>query len=71
MRSTRCRPYGHTIWQHFGNARRPSVTPNLVATVDDPGAWDPNDQTKVAYENTMKALQFELSQGDKFCPSQT
>jgi hypothetical protein len=47
------------------------VTPNLVATVDDPGAWDPNDQAKVAYESKMKALQLELSQGDKFCPSQT
>src|SRR4051812_13222170 len=49
----------------------PGVTPNLVATVDDPGAWDPNDEKKVAYENKMKALQLELSQGDKFCPSQT
>jgi hypothetical protein len=49
----------------------PGVTPNLVATVDDPGQWDPNDQAKVAYENKLKALQLELSQSDKFCPSQT
>jgi len=49
----------------------PGVTPNLAAAVDDPGAWDANDQAKVAFENRMKQLQLELSQGDKFCPTQT
>jgi hypothetical protein len=64
------RPAGH------GKAYRievvgPGVTPNLAATVDDPGPWDPNDQAKVTFENRMKQLQLELSQGDKFCPTQT
>jgi hypothetical protein len=49
----------------------PGVTPNLVAQVADPGAWNPDDPAKVAYESQMKALQLELSQGDKFCPTQT
>jgi hypothetical protein len=60
----------------FGKAYRievvgPGVTPNLDVTVQDPGAWNPNDPAKVAYENQMKALQLQLSQGDKFCPTQT
>jgi hypothetical protein len=64
------RPAGH------GTAYRlqivgPGVTPNLVATVADPGAWNPNDPAKVAFEQKMKALQLQLSQGDKFCPTQT
>jgi hypothetical protein len=64
------RPAGH------GKAYRlevvgPGVTPNLVATVADPGPWNPDDQTKVAYEQRMKALQLQLSQGDAFCPTQT
>jgi hypothetical protein len=49
----------------------PGVTPNLVATVADPGDWNPNDPAKVELENQMKALQLKLSQGDKFCPTQT
>jgi hypothetical protein len=49
----------------------PGVTPNLVATVADPGAWNPNDPEKVAFESRMKALQLQLSQGDRFCPTQT
>lgn len=49
----------------------PGVTPNLVAEVKDPGAWDPSDPAKVAFENKMKALQLQLSEGDKFCPTQT
>jgi hypothetical protein len=49
----------------------PGVTPNLVATVDDPGAWNPNDPAKVQLENRLKALQLQLSRGDKFCPTQT
>jgi len=49
----------------------PGVTPNLVATVADPGAWNPNDPAKVALEQKLKALQLQLSQGDAFCPTQT
>jgi hypothetical protein len=49
----------------------PGVTPNLDVTVADPGLWDPNDQDKVAFERQMKARQLELSQGDRYCPSQT
>lgn len=49
----------------------PGVAPNLVAQVVDPGPWNPNDPTKVAFENQMRALQLQLSQGDKFCPTQT
>ena len=49
----------------------PGVTPNLVATVFDPGDWDPHDASKVELENRLKALQLELSRGDRFCPTQT
>jgi hypothetical protein len=49
----------------------PGVTPNVVATVSDPGNWDPHDLVKVQYQSHMKARQLELSQGDKFCPTQT
>jgi hypothetical protein len=49
----------------------PGVTPNLDVQVPDPGAWNPNDRTKVAYENAMKSRQLALSQGDAFCPTQT
>ena len=49
----------------------PGVTPNLDVVVQDPGAWDPNDPTKVVYEREMKARQLQLSAGDKFCPTQT
>ena len=48
----------------------PGVTPNLVASVTDPGAWNPSDLTKVAFEQQMQALQLNLSRGDKFCPTQ-
>jgi|SRR5438445_5936963 len=48
----------------------PGVTPNLMAQVDDPGKWDAGDPGKVQFENQMKALQLQLSQGDKFCPTQ-
>jgi hypothetical protein len=59
----------------FGKAYRievigPGVTPNLLATVNDLGAWNPNDPAKVQLENQLKARQLELSRGDKFCPSQ-
>ena len=49
----------------------PGVTPNLAAVVDDPGAWNPEDPAKVSYERQMKARQLQLSEGDKFCPTQT
>jgi hypothetical protein len=49
----------------------PGVTPNLVATVADPGPWNPNDPAKAAYEEKLKALQLQLSRGDSFCPTQT
>ena len=49
----------------------PGVTPNLDVKVDDPGAWDPNDASKVSYEAQMKARQLALAQGDAFCSSQT
>jgi hypothetical protein len=59
-----------------GNAYRlnilgPGVTPNLLGTVRDPGRWDPSDQAKMQFESEMKALQLRLSQGDRFCPTQT
>jgi hypothetical protein len=49
----------------------PGVTPNLSVVVADPGAWDPADSTKMAYQREMKTRQLQLSQGDKFCPGQT
>ncbi len=49
----------------------PGVTPNLDVKVGDPGAWNPDDSTKVAFENAMKARQLRLAQGDAFCSSQT
>lgn len=49
----------------------PGVTPNLAATVADPGPWNPNDPAKTAFESRMKALQLQLSTGDRFCPTQT
>ena len=49
----------------------PGVTPNLAVVVADPGAWNPEDPAKVAFERQMKARQLELSRGDKFCPTQT
>lgn len=60
----------------FGKAYRievtgPGVTPNLDVEVKDPGTWNPNDPSKVSFENQMKALQLQLSRGDKFCPTQT
>ena len=47
------------------------MTPNLDVTVADPGAWDTSDATKMAYQGEMKSRQLQLSQGDKFCPTQT
>ena len=35
----------------------PGVTPNLDASVTDPGAWNPNDPAKVTFEQQMQALQ--------------
>ena len=64
------RPAGHGVAYQI-EVQGPGVTPNLVASVRDPGAWDPNDPAKVSFEQQMKARQLELSQGDKFCPTQT
>ena len=60
----------------FGKAYRievtgPGVTPNLDVQVADPGSWNASDPERVSFENQMKALQLELSRGDKFCPTQT
>jgi hypothetical protein len=49
----------------------PGVTPNLDVRVDDPGAWDPNDEAKVAYARQMKSRQLELARGDAFCTAQS
>ena len=49
----------------------PGVTPNLLTSVADAGVWDPSDPAKVAFEQQMRALQLQLSRGDKFCPTQT
>jgi hypothetical protein len=49
----------------------PGVTPNLNVVLQDPGAWNPNDPAKVASERELKARQLQLSEGDKFCPTQT
>jgi hypothetical protein len=64
------RPAGHGTKYRI-EVQGPGVTPNLAAVVQDPGAWNPNDPAKVAYEREMKARQLELSAGDKFCPTQT
>jgi hypothetical protein len=49
----------------------PGVTPNLAVVVGDPGRWNPDDPAKAALEERLKARQLELSQGDRFCPTQT
>jgi hypothetical protein len=49
----------------------PGVTPNLAVVVPDPGGWNPEDPAKVGYEQEMRARQLQLSEGDKFCPTQT
>ena len=49
----------------------PGVTPNLAVVVPDPGAWNPNDPAKVAFEQELKARQLALAAGDRFCPGQT
>src|SRR4029078_9613690 len=49
----------------------PGVTPNLAVVVGEPGRWKPDDTAKAALEERLKARQLELSQGDRFCPSQT
>jgi hypothetical protein len=61
-----------------GNGRRyrievvgPGVTPNLAIEVADPGTWNPADPAKAAYQQQMRALQLQLSRGDRFCPTQT
>ena len=48
----------------------PGVTPNLVAEVQDPGEFDPNDPAEVAYERRMNDRLRELAVGDKLCSAQ-
>jgi hypothetical protein len=48
----------------------PGVTPNLVVQVADPGDYDPNDPTKVAYEQQANKRLLQLAAGDHFCPTQ-
>lgn len=64
------RPAGHGTRYRI-EVQGPGVTPNLAPVVQDPGAWDPSDPAKVAYEREMKARQLQLSSGDRFCPTQT
>jgi hypothetical protein len=64
------RPAGNGS-QYRIEVQGPGVTPNLSVLVQDPGAWDPNDPSKIAYERDLKARQLQLSAGDKFCPTQT
>jgi hypothetical protein len=53
------------------NVQGPGVTPNIAVTVDDPGSWDPHNAAKMRFQSEMRALQLHLSEGDKFCPTQT
>jgi hypothetical protein len=48
----------------------PGVTPDVVAVARDPGAWDPHDPVKVAWQRRQLRLFDELTAGDKFCPTQ-
>jgi len=64
------RPAGHGTAYRI-EVQGPGVTPNLAVVVPDPGRWNPDDPAKVSYADQMKARQLQLSQGDKFCPTQT
>src|SRR6266545_4022201 len=64
------RPAGHGSKYRI-EVEGPGVTPNLGVVVQDPGASDPSDPDKMAYQRQMKARQLQLSAGDKFCPTQT
>ena len=64
------RPAGHGTKYRI-DVEGPGVTPNLSVVVQDPGAWDPGDPDKIAYQRQMKARQLQLSAGDRFCPTQT
>jgi hypothetical protein len=46
------------------------VTPDVVAETPDPGAWDPKDRTKVAFEKQQLALFDQVTADDKFCATQ-
>jgi hypothetical protein len=48
----------------------PGVTPDVVAEVRDPGAWDPRDADKVAWQHRQLRLFDQVTAGDKFCPTQ-
>ena len=48
----------------------PGVTPDVVAETPDPGAWDPHDRAKAAFEKQQLRLFDEITAGDKFCATQ-
>lgn len=48
----------------------PGVTPDVVAEAADPGAWNPNDGAKVAFEQQQLRRFDEVIAGDKFCATQ-
>ncbi len=48
----------------------PGVTPDVVAEVADPGAWDAHDSAKVEWEHRQLQLFDQVTGGDKFCATQ-
>ena len=48
----------------------PGVTPDVVTETPDPGAWDPHDRAKVAFESRQLKLFDEVTAGDRFCATQ-
>jgi hypothetical protein len=46
------------------------VTPDVGAEVRDPGAWDPSDPEKVAWQRRQLRRFDKVTAGDKFCPTQ-
>jgi hypothetical protein len=48
----------------------PGVTPDVVADARDPGAWDPHDAGKVAWQRAQLRLFDRITSGDRFCPTQ-
>jgi hypothetical protein len=45
----------------------PGVTPDVQVTIDDPGDYDANDPSKVAYEKQQNGLLDSMLNGDKLC----
>ncbi len=48
----------------------PGVTADVIAETPDPGAWNPRDSAKVAFEKQQLRLFDEITAGDKFCATQ-